>query len=79
VQVDGAGDIVAAGSTYSTGFDSQTNTGYSDVMVMKFSSAGTHQWTVLRGGSSYEYAYSLKAERAGLFVVHVPTHLLEKH
>jgi len=65
----------------SSGFDGQTNNniGHSDLMLMKLSSAGAHQWTVLRGGSTNEFAYSLKAGRAELFVVHVPTHLLEKH
>ena len=38
-------------------------------MLMKFSSAGTRQWTVLHGGSAYEVAYGLEAERANAEVL----------
>ncbi|CAL1157528.1 unnamed protein product, partial [Cladocopium goreaui] len=70
--VDGAGDIVAAGYTVSSGFDGQTNNnniGHSDLMLMKLSSAGAHQWTVLRGGSTNEFAYSLKVDSSDAILV----------
>ena len=70
-QVDSSGAIIVGGYSDSTDLDSQPNAGGFDVMVMKFSSAGAHQWTVLRGGSGNDYAYGLEAERARLFVVHV--------
>ena len=73
--MDSSDAIIVGGYSDSTDLDSQSNAGYADVMVMKFSSAGAHQWTVLRGSSSNEHACSLKAGRAELFVVHVPEHL----
>jgi hypothetical protein len=76
--VDSSDAIIVGGYSYSTDLDSQSNAGRRDLMVMKFSSAGAHQRTVLRGGSSNEFAYSLKAGRAEFFVVHVPEHLLGK-
>ena len=72
-QVDTSGNIFVGGYTSSTDLDGQSNAGSNDVMVMNFLSDGAHQWTVLRGGSTNEFAYSLKAGRAELFVVHVPT------
>ena len=74
---DSSDAIIVGGTSDSTDLDSKSNAGGNDGMVMKFSFGGAHQWTVLRGGSGNEYAYSLKARRAGMFVVHVPTHLLE--
>ena len=71
--MDSSDAIIVGGYSGSTDLDSQSHAGSGDVMVMKFSSAGAHQWTVLRGGSANEFAYSLKAGRAELFVVHVPT------
>ena len=63
-QVDSSDAIIVGGHSYSTVLDSQSNAGGSDVMVMKFSSAGAHQWTVLHGGSNGDHAYDLEAERA---------------
>ena len=76
--MDSSDAIIVGGYSDSTDLDSQSNAGSHDVMVMKFSSAGAHQWTVLRGGSSNDIAYALEAGRAELFVVHVPEHLLGK-
>ena len=76
--MDSSDAIIVGGYSYSTDLDSQSNAGSMDVMVMKFSSAGAHQWTVLRGGSGNDIAYALEAGRAELFVVHVPEHLLGK-
>ena len=63
-QVDSCDAIIVAGYSSSTDLDGQTNAGENDVMVMKFSSAGTHQWTVLLGGSSHDRAYGLEADTA---------------
>ena len=60
-QIDGSDDILCAGHTQSTDFDSQTNKGNYDVFVMKISSGGVHQWTVLHGGSANDYVNGLKA------------------
>ena len=76
--MDSSDAIIVGGYSTSTDLESQSNAGGNDVMVMKFSSAGAHQWTVLRGGSGDEIAYALEAGRAELFVVHVPEHLLGK-
>jgi len=76
--VDSSGAILVGGYSGSTDLDSQSNAGGSDVMVMKFSSAGAHQWTVLRGGSGSDLVRALEAGRAELFAVHVPEHLLGK-
>ena len=62
--MDSSDAIIVGGYSTSTDLDSQSNAGGNDVMVMKFSSAGDHQWTVLRGGSGNEIAYALEAERA---------------
>ena len=77
-QVDSSGALIVGGYSRSSELDNHNNAGAADVMVMKFSSAGAHQWTEIHGGSGDEFAFSLKAGRAGLFVVHVPTHLLRK-
>ena len=62
--MDSSDAIIVGGYSYSTDLDSQSHAGHKDVMVMKFSSAGAHQWTVLRGGSNNDAAYALEAERA---------------
>ena len=63
-QVDSADAIIVGGHSSSTDLDGQTNAGENDVMVMKFSSAGTHQWTVLHGGSDHDVAVVLEADTA---------------
>ena len=62
--MDSADAIIVGGYSSSTDLDGQANAGSSDVMVMKFSSAGTHQWTVLHGGSGYDQAHGLEADTA---------------
>ena len=65
-QVDSSDAIIVGGISYSSDLDSQSNAGIGDVMLMKFSSSGAHQWTVLRGGSGTDYAFSVEVERACL-------------
>ena len=59
-QVDSADAIIVAGDSSSSTFDGLTNAGGKDVMMIKFTSAGAHQWTVLHGGSGDDYAVSLR-------------------
>lgn len=61
-QVDSSDNIVVTGETTSTSLDGQAYVGNYDVFVMKFTSAGVHTWTVVRGSSSQDGAKDLEAE-----------------
>ena len=50
VATDSSGNVYVAGGTYG-GLDGNTNTGNSDLFVVKYNSSGTRQWTKQMGSS----------------------------
>jgi hypothetical protein len=61
VVTDSSGNIYVAGGTYG-GLDGNTNTGNSDLFVVKYNSSGTRQWTKQMGSSSLEYDYGVATD-----------------
>lgn len=58
------GSIYIAGYTHGN-LDGQTNNGFDDAFITKFSSDGTKAWTKLLGGSGYESANSVTTSGDG--------------
>ena len=56
VATDSSGNVYVVGYTYG-GLDGNTNTGGSDLFVVKYNSSGTKQWTKQLGSSSQNYYY----------------------
>ena len=56
VATDSSGNVYVVGYTYG-GLDGNTNTGGSDLFVVKYNSSGTKQWTKQLGSSSPDYDY----------------------
>ena len=56
VATDSSGNVFVVGDTYG-GLDGNTNTGGSDLFVVKYNSSGTKQWTKQLGSSSQNYYY----------------------
>jgi len=56
VATDSSGNVYVVGYTYG-GLDGNTNTGASDLFVVKYNSSGTKQWTKQLGSSSPDYDY----------------------
>ena len=68
VQVDLWGNIFVAG--WAAGdLHSQVSAGEVDAFVMKLSSDGVNQWTVLSGGPAYDFAWNLAMDASGNIVV----------
>ena len=56
VATDSSGNVYVVGYTYG-GLDGNTNTGGSDIFVVKYNSSGIKQWTKQIGSSSHNYDY----------------------
>ena len=56
VTTDSSGNVYVVGYTYGE-LDGNTNTGASDLFVVKYNSSGTKQWTKQLGSSSHDYDY----------------------
>ena len=56
VATDSSGNVYVAGGTYGE-LDGNTNSGNSDLFVVKYNSSGTKQWTKQLGSSSHNYDY----------------------
>ena len=56
VAVDSSGNVYVVGYTYGE-LDGNTNTGASDIFVVKYNSSGTKQWTKQLGSSSQNYYF----------------------
>ena len=64
VSVDSAGNVYVTG--YSGGnFDGHTNSGYSDMFLIKYDSSGNKKWSKLLGSSSGDYGYGVSVDSAG--------------
>jgi hypothetical protein len=73
VATDSSGNVYVVGYTYG-GLDGNTNTGGSDLFVVKYNSSGTKQWTKQLGSSSQDYDYGRSKI---LTQKHIQTHHLE--
>ena len=58
VATDSSGNLYVVGYTYGD-LDGNTNTGASDIFVVKYNSSGTKQWTKQLGSSSRDYDYGV--------------------
>ena len=58
VEVDSSDNIFVAGFMRGQ-MDGQSNQGETDAFVIKFNSAGSWQWTVQRGGTSFDEIHEL--------------------
>ena len=61
VATDSSGNVYLVGYTYG-GLDGNTNTGASDLFVVKYNSSGTKQWTKQMGSSSRDYDYGVATD-----------------
>ncbi|MAE00457.1 MAG: hypothetical protein CMK53_07450 [Proteobacteria bacterium] len=64
VATDSSGNFYVAGST-SGGLDGNTNSGSSDLFVLKYDSSGTKQWTKQLGTSSSDSASGVATDSSG--------------
>ena len=58
VATDSSGNVYVVGYTYGD-LDGNTNTGASDIFVVKYNFSGTKQWTKQLGSSSRDYDYGV--------------------
>jgi len=66
--VDGSGNIVMAGAfqgTASFGGAPLTSAGQRDILVAKYSSAGTHLWSKSFGSAADDIAYGVAVDASG--------------
>ena len=64
VTTDSSGNIYVTGSTYGH-LDGNTNSGKSDIFLVKYNSSGTKQWTKQLGSSSDEFGLGVKTDSSG--------------
>jgi len=73
IAVDGSGNIVVTGETWSSGWVSggfdTTHNGFYDAFVAKLSPQGAHVWSSYLGGSYYDYGYGITVDGSGNIVV----------
>lgn len=63
VCADSARNVYSAGCTFGT-FDSQTNMGFTDLCLTKYSSDGTRLWSRIWGSSGFDYGQALAIDSA---------------
>jgi hypothetical protein len=63
VTVDSLGNIYVTGNTYG-GLDGNTNSGDSDIFLMKYNSSGNKQWTQQLGTSSSDIGYAVTVDNS---------------
>ena len=64
VAIDSNGNIYVTGYTYG-GLDGNTNLGSYDVILLKYNSSGTKQWTQQLGTSSGDIGYDIEVDSIG--------------
>ena len=64
VTTDSSGNIYVTGYTEG-GLDGNTNSGESDIFLVKYNSTGTKQWTKQLGTSSSESGHSVTTDSSG--------------
>ena len=68
VATDSSGNVYLAGVTYG-GLDGNSNSGRTDVFVIKFNSSGTRQWTKPLGTAQNDLANGVSIDSSGNFYV----------
>ncbi len=63
------GGYILAGNSNSNNYDVSGTHGFQDFWVMKISSAGTLNWQIALGGSTYDYAYDIIQAKDGGYLV----------
>jgi hypothetical protein len=76
IAIDGNGNIVITGYTYSTSGIATTGAnqisyggGSSDAFIAKFNTSGARQWATYYGGSNYDYGYGVAIDGSGNIVI----------
>ena len=73
VALDGSGNILVTGETWSSGWVSggfdTTWGGYNDAFVTKLSSSGGHLWSTYLGGNGFDEGYGVAVDGSGNIVV----------
>ncbi|MCP4589476.1 MAG: hypothetical protein GY842_01900, partial [bacterium] len=73
VAVDGDGNILVTGTTYSAGWVSggwdATRDGQRDAFVAKLTSSGVHAWSSYLGGDGSDYGYGIAVDSEGNILV----------
>ena len=64
VTIDSSDNIYVTGVTYG-GLDGNTNSGLSDIFLVKYNSSGTKQWTKQLGTSTKDYGLVLTTDSSG--------------
>ena len=64
VATDSSGNVYVAGGTYG-GLDGNTNAGNIDLIVVKYNSSGTKQWTKQLGTEEYDEARGVATDSSG--------------
>ena len=64
VATDSSGNVYVTGSTYRS-LDGNTSAGNADLIVVKYNSSGTKQWTKQLGSSSDDYANDVVTDSSG--------------
>jgi hypothetical protein len=68
VDVDASSNVILMGSftnTVNFGGGNRVSAGLHDVVVAKYNSAGTHQWSIRFGGTGEDYGYNVATDAAG--------------
>jgi len=64
ITTDSSDNIYVSGTT-GGGLDGNTNSGNSDIFLVKYNSSGTKQWTKQLGTSSEDYGYGISTDSSG--------------
>jgi len=64
VTTDSSGNIYVTGYTFG-GLDGNTNSGITDIFLVKYNSSGTKQWTKQLGTTSYDSGVSVTTDSSG--------------
>ena len=72
VTTDSSGNIYVTGYTQG-GLDGNTNSGNSDIFLVKYNSSGTKQWTKQLGTSYWDYGNSVTTDSSDNIYVNVVT------
>ena len=64
VTTDSSGNVYVTGGTYG-GLDGNTNSGCNDIILVKYNSSGTKQWTKQLGTSSDDWGNGVSTDSSG--------------
>ena len=74
LKLDASGNIIVVGECKGDSTtDGLTPAGWEDVLIMKFTSAGAHMWTRMRGSSGNDHAFGLQLDPSGNIHTSEPT------